>query len=538
MIRPRRLFAVARRDLAQELKGRFGFVLPIITAGLLLPAATFTWPGEEKSDEKPIIAVTGEVPEQVMKLPEVQWTDQGATLLFVAPDKNGPTRIRGEGIPAEIRQAMDGDDPPVTIVNVSKEWALPQRSILFAMISASILTGAISESIAGERARRTLQTLLTASISRAELVIGKWVAWSAFGAFSALCAALIAIVTGHMDAGWWLLPTVTVAPGAVALGFFLVRHATDVVSGSTITLRILPAVLACSGLLAWVGGEYHPLLGAAVPIGGALLAAGSTWPGALPAIVAVASTQLFTASFLALTIRDFERLPPVEWATSYSAAKILVVVTPIWWAPILGPLLWAKAGNTGLTAALSLDRGIFAAGLAAMVLVAIHAAQARDSAPALGLYLPPPSVLAWTFLASLALAPAMCSMAWLPATTPDLDGVLFRLNASLMPSSMAGFFAVISQELLFRGWFQRRTGWLASAVTFAIVFTPLDPLRGTAMAMALGLVTHLAKGSVLPALVIRLAWILWAIWAPVCPTSFAIALAAVVLCMLWVRVLR
>ncbi|MBT3222288.1 MAG: ABC transporter permease subunit, partial [Proteobacteria bacterium] len=493
MLRPQRVLAVARRDLAQELKGRFGLVLPIITAGLLIPAAALKWPGEETPKETPIILVTGEVPAEVSALQEVEVTNSGASLLFIAPKQDMPLQIRGERIPNLIRQTLDGDHPPpVKIVNVYKEWALPRRSILFAMISASVLTGAISESIAGERSRRTLQTMLTASISRAELVIGKWAAWSAFGALSALVAALIAIAIGRQEPGWWLLPMVMVAPGAVALGHYLVRHAADVVSGSTITLRILPAVLACSGLMAWIAGEYHPLLGAVVPIGGALLAAGSTWPGAMPACVASASTALTCGAFLALTIRDFERLPPVEWATTYSVARILIVVTPIWWAPILGPLLWAKAGNPVLTAALSLDRGILAAAMAATLLVAIHAAQAKNPTRGLGLYLPPTSAVPWAVVAAVGMAPAMCSMGWLPASTPALDGMLFRLNASLMSPTLAGILAVIAQELLFRGWFQKHSGWLASAVTFAIVFTPLDPLRGTAMAMGLGLGTHLS----------------------------------------------
>ena len=175
------------------------------------------------------------------------------------------------------------------------------------------MTGAIAESpLPGERSRKTLKTLPSASITRLELILGKWLAWASFGAGAALAAAAVAILLGRSEPGFWLLPLPTVAMATVALGLFLVHRSEDVVSGATVSLRILPAVLTCSGLLAWLIGNERPLVGAMVPIGGALIAAGDTWDGIAAPLIATASLLGLTAALLIYTAGHLEQLLPLE----------------------------------------------------------------------------------------------------------------------------------------------------------------------------------------------------------------------------------
>ena len=174
---------------------------------------------------------------------------------------------------------MNEDGTDLKWVDVSRTQKMPNRSILFALVAASVLTGAIAKSSLGERTNRTLQALLTAAITRMELVTGKWLAWAAYGATAASFATLLSLCVGTTVPGWWVLPLPLVPATTVALGLFMVRHATDRVSGATISLRMLPAVLSILAITAYFIGDYAPLLGAAVPLGGALITIGQVWPG-------------------------------------------------------------------------------------------------------------------------------------------------------------------------------------------------------------------------------------------------------------------
>jgi membrane protease YdiL (CAAX protease family) len=90
-----------------------------------------------------------------------------------------------------------------------------------------------------------------------------------------------------------------------------------------------------------------------------------------------------------------------------------------------------------------------------------------------------------------------------------------RLHAAVQPTAAgltAALLAVTAQELVFRGWLQRLGGPIVAAVAFVLVITPLEPVYGAIVAVLFGGLTHLSKGSVLPALAAR--WLATvAVWA-------------------------
>lgn len=496
-----RLLAVARRDLTLELGGRKGFVLPIVLAGLLLPASAVPPLRPPAADRPaPRITVTGDVPDAVLDVPGVVRVDDGARVRFERD--GGALVVRGPVDPA-LRRALDGEAPAVRVEHVASPLPLPGRGLLLALISASTLTSAVAASLAGERSARTLTTLLTSSISRSELIFGKWLAWAGFGGAATLLAAALAVLLGHVEPGPWLLPMSTVPAGTVALGLWLSRRARDVVGGATISLRVLPAALSLLGVVAWVLGREHPALGAAVPLGGALLAAGSTWSGLPIAVVAAASTLASSAAALAHTARDLEEAPgerpPGRPLRELVGAGALAAVA--WWTPVLAPLLWARAGNPFILEGLPLERGMVAGALALLLVTLARAARSADPADELALRRPPARV--WVASAVVGLV-----LAWV-APGPDVVGAPLdaagRLDATLVPSWAgpgSALLVALADELLFRGWLPRVAGPIPALVVFAVVRCPHDPLAGLGYGAVLWLLVRFG-GSVWPAVLAR-----------------------------------
>src|SRR5690606_28799135 len=119
----------ARRDWAQELRGRRGLLFGAVTTVLLLPAATVELDLPE-ADELPVarILATGDVPEAVAALPEVVVHPERGHLRFTRAD-DGALVVRGQAIPARVRDAMDGERPEVRLEPVGREPMLPGRTI-------------------------------------------------------------------------------------------------------------------------------------------------------------------------------------------------------------------------------------------------------------------------------------------------------------------------------------------------------------------------------------------------------------------------
>jgi len=538
--RPARIAAIAQRDLVRELRGRRGWAFGAITALLLIPVASIRVdiPKPEDWPARPV-SVTGDVPPTVLDIPNVHPTSGMAQMAF-RRDEDGSLVARTQRVPKEVREALDGDTPQVKVTLLEHEMPTPGRSMLFALISASVLTGAVSESIGGERSRRTLQALLSAAVTRGEVILGKWLAWGGYGGGVALLAALLAILLGRVEIGWWLLPLPTVAAGTVALAIYLSRHARDVVGGATVSLRYLPAVLAGTGVVAWYFGDTHPLFGAALPIGGALLAAGDTWPGPTTALVATASTLAFSAAALVLAARDLEQPPepPASWTRHAREALVVAAVAGLsWWAPLVAPMLWGAAGNPVITETLPRAPGVLAGATALLLMSAVHVGKAEAPWRALGLARPPVDtwLLAVVVGVVVALTAGVGGLVPLPAE-PLLSAARMRIGAGLQPVwvGLPGFLlCIVAQELLYRGWLQRMVGPAFATLVFVVVHGPLEPVRALLVGSSLALLTVAAGGSVLPALLARLVWAVAATMTVAYAPATSLAVGVILVGALW-----
>lgn len=515
-----RILAIAKRDLALELRGRRGWVLPGVMATLLVPASTFS--AGTVAGPPPIVAtVSGDVPPEVRSLSDVRWQDRPAAIHFESsPD--GPLVVHARAVPGSIRAVLDADRTSVRFEDVRTDFRFPRRSLLLALIAASVLSGAVSESLPGERARRTLESLLVASITRQELVVGKWLAWCGFGVVAALIASAMAIASGNLEPGIWLLPLSSVPACTVALGLFLVRRSADVVGAATVSLRVLPALLACAGIVAWVLGNVHPWLGAALPLGGALLAAGSTWDGAFPAVLAATSAYATTAGLLHATSRGLESdsAPHSGIAPAMRRALIATACASMaWWVPVAGPALWAAGGNRGLAQELSLSSAIVAGGLCCALIAWTAAVHDRARPETTGSL----SVGPWWKAAVAGFVLAMIDDVQGHLTLPPgapLDVAAARLARAVNPTwatPALATVAIVGQELLFRGWLRRTAGARFSAVAYAAVISPLDPAYGLLVASALSTTTTLMH-----ALIARATWLVLAPWLPTVKATYAL----------------
>jgi hypothetical protein len=514
MIRPSRILAIARTDLAVELAGRQGLLLPAVVAGL----------GLTRNLEEESVRVYGDVPPPVL---EAEAVDPSSRLRLQFTQQPDVLLVDGLFIPPSVRDKLEehvvqqgtaAGEAAVTVpVEVTpRGFRFPGRTALLALISASTLTGAVSQSIGGERQRKTLVVLLAAAITRTEIVLGKWAAWGGLGAGSSLLGAGVALMLGHTEPGAWLVPLPTVPLATVALGLWLVRRAGDVMAGSATALRVLPAALSLAAVLAWLLGDRDPWLGALVPLGGALLAAGQTWPELGPTLLSAVSTLALAAFALGATIRDLEESPDREPPQNHTMAALAVgaLAAATWWLPVAGPELWSMAGNPKVNAALPVRDGLVAGTLALALFSLVRVM--RSHAPALQeLALRPQG---WkTPAAALVAVAGLLGAALLDPVIPPLGytAVHERLADALYPR-WAGLglatLTVIADELLFRGWLQRSVGPTRAILVWTAVKTPLDPLSG----LLSGLVctgAAAAGGSVWSPLLARLLWLWVVAWA-------------------------
>lgn len=526
-MRLRAIRAIAARDLAMQLRGRRAWVMPLIASVLLVPLASIPLPKTTRVDSRaPYVQVQGDVPQALHDHELVRATGRGTVLRRV---ESGLV-VETERVPSRLRTALDDTlevEPPPPVQGVRRPpWPMPGRTLLLALIAASLLTGAVSESLPGERGRNTLDALLTAAIGRGELVLGKWLAWGGMGALLSTAAGGMALATGNATLGPWLLALPLVPPATVALGMYLVRHTGDLVGGATVSLRVIPAVLSTLGLVAWGLGFIDPLLGAAVPLGGALVMAGDTWPGWAPTLTAVASTGAATIALLWGTRRGLDHPAPREDRVSPITTTLVVSgVALAWWGALLGPRLWAPAGNATLADALDPSTALLAGSLALLMIGSVRAA-GPTGWPGVRLHAPP--ARSWLLAAlalPLALLLGLSPLGALPGVPATLLPRLELGLAATPGTPLAGLIALVAQELLFRGMIpelidprgRRSVAWeLVSAGLFAAIITPHRPLEGLLLALALNLLAR-HTGSILPGLLARClalgaAWGLAALW--------------------------
>ncbi|MFT7518187.1 MAG: hypothetical protein ACI9MC_000317 [Kiritimatiellia bacterium] len=495
------ILAIAWRDLSQQFRGRRGWSLPLITALLLLPLSLISFGGRDARPRTGPLA--GEVPEVVRALGDVGAGPGG--LVFLT--EGDVTVVMGESVPAEVRAALDRDPPVVTISSVPLyDMPLPGRTLLLTLLASSLVMGPVAESMAGERGRGTLQALLTAAVTRTDIVLGKWLAWGIYSALGAGAAASLSMVAGVQPVGWWPIPLPTVPLCTVALGLYLTRGARDLVGGATVSLRVLPAILSGLALVAWFLGLIDPILGASVPLGGALVAAGGTWDGPAPALVATAVTLSVTGLLIVLTSRDLGRASRSAGSRGgwRSGLIALAWAAAAWWATMGGPVLWGLAGNNALTRELPYVPTLISGSLTICVLVAVEAARAPSPGRALGLV----RVAGWQpWLAAVIAGVVIAALGWtLGPSSAEVGSLQARLAMGLTPLDAGvgvGLLVVVAQELLFRGWLQRAFGPVGATLAFVVVVAPFDPLMGVILGGLLAVVSTLSRGSVWPSIFTR-----------------------------------
>lgn len=461
--------AVAWRDLRRVISGRKRFSLPLLALFLLLPVGALPLPAPEApTGPPPTPAVQGEVPAALGG--QLRVHPDAAVRLEAGP----PVVAEGAFVPARLRAVLDtlDGDGALSVRYHRPPLRLPGRSMLVALLAISLLTGPLAESLPGEREEGTFETLLAAALSHGELIVGKWLAWTAAASAAALLSSISGRVTGAQAAGPWLFGVPLSLAVAVASGLWLVRRAGDVIGGAAAPMRVIPSLAVMAVGLAWLAAQAHPLLGAALPLGGALLLAGGMLDGALPVLVCTLSTAATVAVLLAGTARDLQRTPSRRAAARWGLAAGAALC---WWLPVTAPAAWGLAGRAELVDPAS---GVRAAGLLALLLAATAAA--RDTQP-----------VSWRrpgwpgLLLAVAAGGGLALLSNLPTALP-VDGVLAaRLLAR--PTGLFGAVALaVGGEALFRGVLSARLGMWPALALWVLIVHPLDPILGLASGLALG----------------------------------------------------
>jgi hypothetical protein len=492
-MRPSRVVAVAWRDLRLVHGGKGGWKLPVVALLLLLPA------GALPSPEAPLSRgprASGDIPAALAS--KIEHRPRNPVQLVGSE----PVVVRSSQLPDPLREALDTlPGPSVRLVRSVDELRLPGRSLLVALLAISLLTGPLAESLAGERKRGTLETLLTAGLSRFELIAGKWLAWTGAASASTLVVAISGILGGSQDAGLWPIGLPLVAASAVALGLWLGRGAADEIAGAARTMRVLPVAAFGLGLLAYALSTVSEPLGAAVPLGGALLVAGDLLQGPVNLGASALGTALGVAPLLGHTGASLDEVGLRRPRRLGELMGLVGAAAVCWWLPVAGPAAWALAGNPELAARLPRDVALMTAGaLLASIALVEHL---RDHQP---WELPDGRRLALGIPAGLGLGLALGLLALPVPEQPILAELAPRLSSGLVPlaSLPAALLVVVGLESLFRGLLQRRYGPLVSTLAWTLICCPLDPLVGLLSGLSLSWVAR--RGGWLAAALAHAIW--------------------------------
>ena len=527
-MRFRRVLAVANLELRSRSKGSEGLRFVALALVLLLPAGLLPSPLEGRirlinrefrpgqllpGPPSPVagetsIPVRGDIPEALRG--------------FLVQGESAPVTITGESpvvltaneIPAGLRgvlATMEGPESPV-VRRFRSPFEVPGRSLLLAILAMSLLAGPIAESLPGERARRTLEVMLSAGITRFELLGGKWLTWTVIATSTAWFSAALGCWRGLQEPGWWIAGLPLFLGGTVALSLWLVRLADDVVGGTAAPMRVLPVVTSATAIVAGFLTPGYPNFAAAVPIGGPLLLAAGLLTTPLQAAVATASSAATVGVLLAATAKDLGQVGGAKGPHRYGAIGLGLVATLLWWLTIAGPGIWEAGGD--LVVAGPPERGVFAGGLA--LAVCAVAAWARDPErlqSARVLASTPASRIAASVLVGVLLAAggplrALFSSppSWLMPMTERLqDGALpFEMLRSSPLAIAAALTSVAGQALLFRNVLPFRLGWMGSAFVWALAVCPLAPWSALVASLALGILA--SRFGAVAALVAHLTW--------------------------------
>lgn len=530
------MLAVAHYEMRSHMAGRQGLRFAALALSLLLPLGLLRLPfsnvgrngkavplapGAVSNSIDPIApanlpVVSGIVPPQLVgKLLH----DANSRVEIVS---QSPLRLRAESVPDDLRAALETlpERARVEVRRFRAALRLPGRSLFIAILAVSLLTGPLAEALPGERSRRTLEVLLSAGISRAELIGGKWLAWTISATLTAWLAAAGSCYNNVQAPGWWLAGLPLFIASAVAFGLWLVRLVDDLVGGAAAPMRVLPVVAGVLGLLAQSLQPLSPALAAMVPLGGPLLLAADILVVTPSAVVsAVLGTIVFVTAVLALTARDLDRFDIVTGIKRHGAIGLGAVALLLWWLTVAGPAVWSLAGNAKAVSPIA--SSLLAGGLVLLGCAAI--ACAREG------------VWPWPHVTRRALIGGLLVGVLLAAAGPFslrftsaphwAEALSARLAASATPSldaPVAALACLAGQAWLFRFGVAGRAGWLVGALLWTLAIAPLDPFAALPAALALGLLG--AGAGVQSALIAQAVWTAGAALMPA-PLAAAPALA-------------
>ena len=554
--RLRRLLSVARYERKIHMSGRPALRMLAVAAALLLPAGVIPTPRIRPPVVPPISAPPPDDPSFVgppppPKIPAYGEVPASLSERFISAERaqiefqgENPVIVRAIDLPTETRAALETLDGPVGLEhrNYVLPVRLPGRSLLIAILAISLLTGPLADALPGERARRTLEVLLTTGITRGELIGGKWFAWTMSASLTAAVAAALAIWRGVQEPGWWLFGLPLFIGSAVAFGLWLVRLVDDVVGGSAAPMRVLPVAAGAMAALSRAISGTSPLAAAAIPLGGPLLLAADLYTTPAEVAAASVSTAVFITAILAKTGRDLDRVDTHSSPTRWGAAGLTGVATLLWWLTVAGPGVWGGGiggVSTDLITPTSHSMMVGGIALLACALIAIIREPSRgvreNDTPAVRHRVPPVVVigLVGAILAASGPVPKLD----LSPVYSSADLMLGRLREAAVPTAMytsvaiaaCAVVSVFGQVVLFRSVVASRLGWITAAVLWSVAMSPWAPWTTLAGSLALG-----ALGATYGWTAAFLAQLLWSIGASSGlgtegPASLAVQMIALVI---------
>ncbi len=460
------LRALARRDLARVQGSRPGprWRGRLVGIALLGAAALVPGPGAPTSAGPAAPAV--QAAPSVALPPGVGAAPPG-TGPVLETTADGTPLLRARRVAPGLRRALDAASaragrPVLVRAQTAPPPALPPqpRALLILLIAASLLTGPLTESLPGERSQKTWETLRAAAVTPAELLGGKWLAWTGPAVAGSGLALAAAVLRGHLLLGPGLLGLPLALGLVVALGLWLLAPSHDPAGGATVPVRVVPLVVVGAALGAWA---LAPGAAAAwVPLGAPLLwAMGGTAPGlALGAtLTTLVAVPLLLAHAARRAVRPLRHRPPL---------------------PVV-PALFATAAHLALAGggAGRLGGDPVLAQLAAALVVAATAAVLHHRAPAAAA---PPSRPAGGVVPALALAAVVALAPAGPA-----------LVAVPPPPLALALVAALAQEWLYRGILTRDSPPAGAALwglLWAVGCGLGAPLQAALLAVGLGLLAR------------------------------------------------
>lgn len=528
-LRPQRILAIARYETHSHMSGRNSLRLLCVAAMLLLPAglvptpnlhpqaAVQDFPGDFDREFlgpplPPRVPVRGPIP------PELSWRFENWEQSPFELRPGSPMVVVTPFVTPELRSALDTIDGPSRLEYRDVNFRLkpPGRSLLIVLLAISLLTGPLAETLPGERARRTLEVLLTAGITRGELVGGKWLAWTFSATMGAAVSAFLACSTGVQAPGWWLAGVPLFLGSVVAFGMWLVRLVDDVVGGSAAPMRVLPVAAGAMAGVSYAMSHFSEVAAAAVPIGGPLMVAADLLPGPLAVASATLGSALFIGVALTLTGRDLDRVDTVTAPRRWGALGLSGVAVVLWWLTVAGGSVWT-AGPDGIATEMvqPIARTEMVGGVALLACAAITIARdANRRRAAKGPCFCAPVTVAVTLAVAAALA-ASGSLPVLQATPalPAVGTMLERIRQAALPTAphawngkllAAGLLSILGQAVLFRSVVAKRLGWVTASVLWGMAVSPWSPWNAMPASLALGALAQ--GGGWVAALAAHAAW--------------------------------